>query len=41
MNSSDETGSTNRRSDHPRARGAWKALLWLVVLAVALAPYPW
>ena len=30
-----------RRSDHPRANGVWKGLLWLAVIAVAVAPFPW
>jgi hypothetical protein len=46
MNSSDPTSpDTEReergRSDHPRANGAWKGLLWLAVVAVAVAPFPW
>jgi hypothetical protein len=30
-----------RRTDRPRINAAWKALLWLVVVALAVAPYPW
>jgi hypothetical protein len=47
MNSSGPTSSATereprrRRSDHPRATGAWKGLLWLAVAAVAVAPFPW
>jgi hypothetical protein len=43
MNSSAKTTGQEPqdRSDHPRAKRGWKALLWLAVVAVAVTPYPW
>jgi hypothetical protein len=44
MNPSQETHSTRQqepRSDHPRAKGVWKGLLWLAVAVFAVAPFPW
>jgi hypothetical protein len=32
---------SRRRTDRPRLNTAWKALLWTVVIALAVAPYPW
>jgi hypothetical protein len=32
---------TRHRTDRPRLNAAWKALLWTVVVALAVAPYPW
>jgi hypothetical protein len=34
-------GEPRDRSDQPRLNAAWKALLWTVVVALAVAPYPW
>jgi hypothetical protein len=34
-------GEARDRSDRPRLNAAWKALLWTVVVALAVAPYPW
>jgi hypothetical protein len=46
MYSSEQTGSTTqreprRRSDHPRAKAAWKFVLWLALVVFAFAPFPW
>lgn len=30
-----------RCRDHPRVNVAWNALLWLAVIALAVAPFPW
>jgi hypothetical protein len=39
--SSSSTQPPADRSDGPRLNSAWKALLWTVVIALAVAPYPW
>jgi hypothetical protein len=31
----------NSSSNHPRLNVARNALLWIVVIALAIAPYPW
>jgi hypothetical protein len=30
-----------RRTDHPRVIAARNALLWLVVIVLAVTPFPW
>ena len=39
MNSS--STQPHRRFDHPRLVAARSALLWLLVIALAVAPFPW
>jgi hypothetical protein len=45
MNSSSTRPPTpedhRRRTDHPRVNAAWKALLWPIVVVLAVFPYPW
>ena len=33
--------SPARRSRHPRFNGAWMVLLWLLVVVLAVSPFPW
>jgi hypothetical protein len=39
---SDTQGAAQRKEDGGRRRGTfWMVVLWVVVLVLALAPYPW
>jgi hypothetical protein len=39
--SSSSNQSPARRSRHRRLNAAWMALLWLGVIVLAIAPFPW
>jgi hypothetical protein len=39
--SSSSIQSPARRSRHPRFNAAWMALLWVGVIVLAVAPFPW
>lgn len=38
---SSSSNQPRRRTDHPRFRAAQNALVWLGVIVLAVAPFPW
>jgi hypothetical protein len=33
--------NTQERRRHPRLNAAWMTLLWIAVIVLAVAPWPW
>ena len=41
MTASPNQPEPRRRTDRPRVTAVWNALQWLVLIVLALVPFPW